>query len=100
MIHSCTITRRRAVVLSTALVTGALGCREDASSPASPELGPALEIESAAALSFRQVSAAGRHTCGVTTSNLAYCWGDNRNGQLGDGRQNIRLKPTAVVGPS
>jgi alpha-tubulin suppressor-like RCC1 family protein len=40
------------------------------------------------------------HTCGVTTGNLAYCWGDNRFGQLGDGTQRTRRRPTAVAGAS
>lgn len=34
---------------------------------------------------FRQVSASGleRLTCGITTSNRAYCWGNNASGGLG-----------------
>ena len=85
MIHDCTITRRRAVVLGAALAIGALGCREDAGSPTSPEQVPILESAPAAALSFRQVSAGQFHTCGVTANDLAYCWGLNESGQLGNG---------------
>jgi alpha-tubulin suppressor-like RCC1 family protein len=33
---------------------------------------------------FRQVSAGGYHTCGVTTDNRAYCWGGSGSGQIGD----------------
>jgi alpha-tubulin suppressor-like RCC1 family protein len=50
-------------------------------------------------LSFRQVSAGGVHTCGVATDSRAFCWGNNRYGQVGDGttvRQ--RLQPTLVAG--
>ena len=49
-------------------------------------------------LSFRQVSAGGGHTCGVTTTNVAYCWGENYSGQLGDGTTTNRLIPTLVGG--
>ncbi len=38
------------------------------------------------------------HTCGVTTDNRAYCWGRNRSGQLGDGTDLTRGRPTPVAG--
>jgi alpha-tubulin suppressor-like RCC1 family protein len=50
-------------------------------------------------LSFRQISAGLFHTCGITTDNRAFCWGNNRVGQVGDGstvRQ--RLQPSLVAG--
>ena len=40
----------------------------------------------------------GRHTCGLSTGNRAYCWGDNSGGQLGDGTQIRRLTPVPVLG--
>jgi alpha-tubulin suppressor-like RCC1 family protein len=36
-------------------------------------------------LSFTTISAAGDHTCGVTTGGAGYCWGANTFGQLGYG---------------
>jgi len=38
------------------------------------------------------------HTCGVTTSDIAYCWGWNSAGQLGDGTSKDRFIPTLVSG--
>jgi alpha-tubulin suppressor-like RCC1 family protein len=37
------------------------------------------------ALRFTQLSSYGTHTCGITTTNRAYCWGSNGWGQLGGG---------------
>jgi hypothetical protein len=52
----------------------------------------------AGGLAFHQVSPNGEHTCGVTTGNLAYCWGQNGNGELGDGTRTTRRRPTPVAG--
>ena len=52
----------------------------------------------AGGLQFRQVSAGSSHTCGVTPSNEAYCWGANESGQLGDGTTTNRATPTAISG--
>lgn len=49
-------------------------------------------------LRFRSVIAGGDRTCGVTTADLAYCWGENGNGQLGDGTRLNKALPTAVSG--
>ena len=50
-------------------------------------------------LAFRQISAGGNHTCGVTTGSRAYCWGDNFFGQIGDSSTvTRRLKPSPVAG--
>jgi alpha-tubulin suppressor-like RCC1 family protein len=46
---------------------------------------------------FRSVAAGDTHTCAVTTGNLAYCWGDNEFGQLGDGTLTVRFTPTRVA---
>jgi alpha-tubulin suppressor-like RCC1 family protein len=47
---------------------------------------------------FRKVSVGVSHTCGVTTSDQAFCWGENRYGQLGDGTTMERLEPVRVTG--
>jgi alpha-tubulin suppressor-like RCC1 family protein len=38
------------------------------------------------------------HACGLTTAGLAYCWGQNSFGKLGDGTYTLRRIPTLVVG--
>lgn len=48
-------------------------------------------------LTFTAVSAGGRHTCGLTTDGVAYCWGSNIFGQLGDGTSTKRLSPERVA---
>ena len=50
-------------------------------------------------VTFTQVSAGYFHTCGVTTSGAAYCWGYNFSGQLGDGTgTSYRTAPAPVAG--
>jgi alpha-tubulin suppressor-like RCC1 family protein len=44
-------------------------------------------------LRFAIVEAGTRHTCGVTVENTAYCWGQEFQGELGDG-------PPAIPNPT
>jgi alpha-tubulin suppressor-like RCC1 family protein len=95
---TCILAGRLIPVLGTALLLAALGCREDAEPPTAPEPGPTLDIVPAPALSFSQLSAGSAHTCGLTTDNLAYCWGYGGTGALGNGTTTSHSSPTAVAG--
>src|SRR5215207_1334505 len=84
----------------------AVGCGQDPQSPSEPELAPQVVAVASGALAFRQLSVATYgHACGVTTGDLAYCWGYNRYGQLGNGMQDMESctqpcnpRPVAVAG--
>ncbi len=47
--------------------------------------------------SFRHVDAGEEFTCGVTTGNKIFCWGNGRNGQLGEGNRYLRYWPKIPV---
>jgi alpha-tubulin suppressor-like RCC1 family protein len=47
---------------------------------------------------WTQVIAAGRHNLGLTSAGVAYAWGQNGNGQLGDNSTATRSSPVTVVG--
>jgi alpha-tubulin suppressor-like RCC1 family protein len=57
---------------------GALGSGSTAGQSATP-------MEVSGNLTFRSISAGADHTCGVTTDNRGYCWGNNDWRQLGTG---------------
>jgi alpha-tubulin suppressor-like RCC1 family protein len=62
-----------------------------------------MPVAVAGGLSFESISAGagdstGVHTCGVTSSGAAYCWGNNAFGELGDGTTINRVTPVAVRG--
>ena len=92
-------TRWLTALLLPALGGALLGCHEDAQSPTELiETTPSQSVALAAALSFYQVDGGDTHSCGITTDNRAYCWGDNWAGQLGDGTTTGRLTPRPVLG--
>ena len=47
---------------------------------------------------FTQLAAGRRHSCGLTASGAAWCWGYGQDGQLGDGRGSDSLLPVQVAG--
>jgi alpha-tubulin suppressor-like RCC1 family protein len=49
-------------------------------------------------LTFRTIDVGWGQTCGVTSTNSAYCWGDNTLGALGNGSQTDSPVPVAVAG--
>jgi len=65
------------------------GTKTDQSSP--------VLVLAPAGVSFKAVTAGTAQTCGVTAAGVAYCWGANGSGQLGDGTTTDRLIPVRVV---
>ena len=45
---------------------------------------------------IKQISAGENHTCAIASDNRAYCWGSNKNGQLGNGSTADSRVPVAV----
>ncbi len=48
--------------------------------------------------SWRAVATTSGHTCGVQTDGTLWCWGDNKDGQLGDGTTDFTSTPIQVGG--
>src|SRR6266550_1619595 len=81
-----------------AVLLGSVACNESRlpTGPAAPAA-PILSVEAGGA-EFTSVSAGNDHTCGVTGSGAAYCWGYNLDGELGNGRNTISRVPVAGFG--
>jgi alpha-tubulin suppressor-like RCC1 family protein len=47
---------------------------------------------------FIQVAAGAAHTCAVTPTNRAFCWGNGREGQIGNGKTYLSFWPRRVSG--
>lgn len=64
-----------------------------ACSPEGQDAAPAQPSER----TWVQVSTGGAHTCGVTSEGALYCWGNNKDGQLGDDTLNSTSQPVGVA---
>lgn len=51
-------------------------------------------------ITFTKIATGDNHTCALSSTGTAYCWGDNLNWQLGDGTTTDSLTPVAVPMPS
>ena len=57
-----------------------------------------VPVQVTGGLRFSQISAGGQHTCAVTPTGAAYCWGANWSSQLGNGSSgSVVPSPVAVV---
>ncbi len=85
-----------ATVNATGQVTGrATGSATISATSGTATGGAAVRVT---ALEFAEVTAGVWHTCALTPSRLAYCWGANTLGQLGDGSRTDRILPVPVAG--
>lgn len=56
-----------------------------------------VPVPAGGGLTFAQLAAGGAHTCGLTGGGVAYCWGNNASGQLGDNSTTNRNAPVPVA---
>lgn len=47
---------------------------------------------------WKKIIAGPNHSCGTTQAGRAYCWGQNAEGQLGDGSNVQRVVPSEIAG--
>src|SRR5215208_6934783 len=94
------LSRRRGIVVTLTASLYAMGCTGDTDPTTAPpsDLAPSAELTTASAVTYAQISTSDSHTCAITTAGRAYCWGNNENGELGDGTRITRHVPTAVAG--
>jgi alpha-tubulin suppressor-like RCC1 family protein len=57
-----------------------------------------VPVEVAGGRSFRQLAVGWDHACAVTPWNVAWCWGNGSEGQIGDGNTHQRWTPRRVAG--
>lgn len=91
ILHTCGVTTAGDAYCWGLNAAGQLG----SGTPALNQFTPGLV---AGGHAFVTVSVGHEHTCGVTTSGSAYCWGRNNHGQLGVGDTLDRVTPVLVNG--
>lgn len=87
--HTCGLDLQGAAICWGANSAGQLGLGTVSDSVGSP-----TNVDTQ--LRFERISSGGSHSCAVTGAGEIYCWGNNLNGQLGDGSQGNRTLPVVV----
>ena len=91
--HTCAVLSDQSVKCWGQNSNGQLGdgTTEDRSSPVLADMGGEDAL---------LVSAGSYHTCAIMSDRTVMCWGDNWNGQLGDGTNSDRSTPVEISIPS
>ncbi|MBW7934163.1 MAG: hypothetical protein H3C62_11275 [Gemmatimonadaceae bacterium] len=92
--HTCALTRTGAAFCWGANGYGQLG----AGLAAVRSNAPVAVTLPAGVSGFTKLFAGEYHTCGIADTGVAYCWGRNNSGQLGDGTTANASAPVAVGG--
>ena len=95
-VHTCGVTRDEEIYCWGGNRDGELG--DGTTKNGATPVRASLQLPgSQSDLAFASVVSAGVHTCGLTTGGVAYCWGGNENGELGDGTRTQRTRPVRVA---
>ena len=102
-IHTCGVTAARDAYCWGHNLYGELGVDPTTTSETCPGAGGPLpcstvQVRVAGDRTFAAVSVGFLYSCGVTPRSAAYCWGNDVEGQLGDGSTSISGTPVAVAG--
>jgi len=90
--HTCGLTSKGAAYCWGRNDSGQLGIGMADESP------HPIRLRVSGPLRFRSIAANGNHTCGLTATGVAYCWGENKFGQLGNGTLIRAESPVQVTG--
>jgi alpha-tubulin suppressor-like RCC1 family protein len=93
--HSCGLSHKGLAYCWGISGSGQLG--SNAQNPRIPT--PVLEPQGGQPLKFTQITAGNYHTCAVTTTGKAYCWGAGNTGALGTGASSNTIRPVEVTNP-
>jgi alpha-tubulin suppressor-like RCC1 family protein len=90
--HACAISTADLAYCWGADESGQLGDRRQIHSSTPIPLAPPFDT-----FRWSRLSAGERHTCGVTLTGEAYCWGNNETGQLGNAQPLVLLSDVPVL---
>lgn len=88
--HTCALTATGAAYCWGSNYAGQLGDGTAVPSRSSP-------VPVTGGIAFASLTGGYAHTCGLTSAGIAYCWGGNFYGQLGDGTLTSHTSPTLVA---
>ena len=92
LVHTCGLTAPGNAFCWGNDLNGQLGNNTDLANAAVPA---AVDMTALSGERFVSIAAGGFHTCGLTASGNAFCWGDDDHGQLGNDAS-LADKPTPV----